>query len=105
MARVSKLQTLQASCPADEDDIAILNELVKKTFLDFVPADWGNSTMYGLTPSPKFLDRISLRYTKVRPIRSYSGTYYSVFQQLLNPRKIKYLLVMIIDPMFCSLMI
>lgn len=74
----------------NENDMEFLYEMSKKCYLDFIPRDWSRAKVYAFSPSAKFLDRICLRYTKLRPVRAYSGNYYTVTEELLKT-KIKYL--------------
>ncbi|TFF96902.1 MAG: hypothetical protein EU547_05795 [Promethearchaeota archaeon] len=66
----------------DENDMNFLFEMARKCYLDFIPRDWNNASVYCFSPSAKFLDRIALRYTQIRPIRAYSGNYYRVSDKM-----------------------
>lgn len=66
----------------DKNDMDFLFEMARKCYLDFLPRDWDRASVYCFSPSAKFLDRISLRYTDIRPIRAYSGNYYRVSKKM-----------------------
>jgi len=68
----------------DKNDMNFLFEMARKCYLDFLPRDWERASVYCFSPSAKFLDRISLRYTKIRPIRAYSGNYYRVSEKMVK---------------------
>lgn len=73
----------------DNNDIAFLFQMAKKCFLDFIPRNWDKAHLYCFSPSDKLLDRIIMRYTKVRPAKSYSGNYYKVTKTMAT---VKYLI-------------
>ena len=69
-------------------DLDFLSEMSKKCFLEFIPRDWNNAIVYIFAPNPKLLDRFCIRYTKVRPVRAYSGNYFKASEEM---SKVEYL--------------
>jgi len=72
-----------------KNDHEFLYEMSKRCFLDFIPRKWERATVAVFSPSAKMLNRIVMRYTKIRPSRSYSGNYYTVTETLAP---VKYLI-------------
>ncbi len=72
----------------NENDMNFLDEMARKCYMDFIPRDWNRTTVYLFSPSAKLLDRFCLRYTKLRPVRAYSGNYYRVNAEMC---KVKFL--------------
>jgi hypothetical protein len=72
----------------NERDINFLHEMSRKCFLDFIPRDWERAKVLIFSPSKSMLDRFCMRYTDVRPVRAYSGNYYSVTKTMTD---LKYL--------------
>ncbi|NVM53956.1 MAG: hypothetical protein HWN66_09675 [Candidatus Helarchaeota archaeon] len=62
----------------NNSDVDFLFEMAKKCFLDFIPRDWDRAFISLFSPSIYILNRIVMRYTKVRPARSYSSNFYEV---------------------------
>jgi len=72
----------------NKNDMDFLNEMSRKCFLDFIARDWDNAVVYIFSPNTKLLDRFCIRYTKVRPVRAYSGNYFKVSEHMC---KVEYL--------------
>ncbi|MHA2119727.1 MAG: LuxE/PaaK family acyltransferase [Promethearchaeota archaeon] len=62
----------------DINDTEFLFQIAKKCFLDFIPRDWARAHVHMFSPSDKMLDRIVMRYTKVKPARNFSSNFYKV---------------------------
>ncbi|MHA1271268.1 MAG: LuxE/PaaK family acyltransferase [Candidatus Helarchaeota archaeon] len=63
-------------------DQEFLIEMSKKLYLDFIPRDWDNSKILCFSPSAKMLNRIVMRYTKIRPARAYTSNFYAVTKKM-----------------------
>ena len=68
----------------DKKDIEFLFQMAKKCFIDSIPRDWDRASVHCFSPSHGMLDRFVMRYTKVRPAKSYSGNYYKVTKTMTN---------------------
>jgi len=73
----------------DTNDLEFLYEMARKCFLDFIPRDWPRALISIFSPSAKMLDRLVMRYTKIRPVKSYTGNYYDVTDKMAP---VKYLI-------------
>ncbi len=62
----------------DINDTEFLFQIAKKCFLDFIPRDWERAHIHMFSPSDKMLDRIVMRYTKVKPAKNFSSNFYRV---------------------------
>ena len=70
--------------------MAFLIEMSKRCYVDFIPREWDKAKVYVFSPNVKMLDRICMRYTKVRPVKAYSGNFYKATENMV---KMKYLFV------------
>jgi hypothetical protein len=62
----------------DKNDMEFLLQMAKRTYLDFIHRKWEKAHLYCFSPSDKMLDRIVMRYTDVKPAKSYPANYYKV---------------------------
>lgn len=73
----------------DKNDMEFLLQMARKTYLDFIHRKWEKAHLYCFSPSDKMLDRIVMRYTDVRPAKSYPANYYKVAKTMAT---VKYLI-------------
>ncbi|MHA1231461.1 MAG: LuxE/PaaK family acyltransferase [Candidatus Helarchaeota archaeon] len=73
-----------------KDDSEILAQLAKKVLFEFIPPrDWDKTFSLIFSPNIKFLNRIAMRYTKIRPVRLYSSNLSEISIKLT---KVKFLI-------------
>ena len=73
----------------NKNDDEFLIQMSEKLYLDFIPRDWERAKIYCFSPSAKMLNRIVMRYTKVRPIHAYTSNFYYVTKKMA---KLEYLI-------------
>ncbi|MHA1231460.1 MAG: LuxE/PaaK family acyltransferase [Candidatus Helarchaeota archaeon] len=71
------------------DDEQFLIEMSRKLYLDYIPRDWSKAYVLCFSISYKMLNRVVMRYTKIRPARSYPSNYYNVTKTMA---KMEYLI-------------
>jgi hypothetical protein len=70
------------------DDIELLASMTIKCIFEFIPIpkdEWGNTISFNFSPSVKFLNRIALRYTEVRPVALYSSNLHKISTRMSDP--------------------
>jgi len=70
------------------DDIELLASMTIKCIFEFIPIpkdDWVNTISFNFSPSVKFLNRIALRYTEVRPVALYSSNLHKISTRMSDP--------------------
>ncbi|MFX1277958.1 MAG: hypothetical protein ACFFA3_00975 [Promethearchaeota archaeon] len=72
-----------------KDDIELLASMTIKCIYEFIPIpqdEWFNTISFDFAPSVKFLNRIAMRYTKVRPIKLYGSILHEISTRMSNPK-------------------
>ncbi|MFW9929865.1 MAG: hypothetical protein ACFFD1_10775 [Candidatus Thorarchaeota archaeon] len=70
-------------------DVELLASMTIKCIYDFIPIpndQWFNTISFNFSPSVKFLNRIALRYTKVRPVKLYGSILHEISTRMSNPK-------------------
>ncbi len=72
-----------------KNDVELLASMTIKCIYDFIPIpkdQWFNTISFNFSPSVKFLNRIALRYTKVRPVKLYGSILHEISTRMSNPK-------------------
>ncbi|MBY9014316.1 MAG: hypothetical protein KGD68_01360 [Candidatus Lokiarchaeota archaeon] len=72
-----------------KDDIELLASMTIKCIYEFIPIpedEWFNTISFDFAPSVTFLNRIAMRYTKVRPIKLYGSILHEISTRMSNPK-------------------
>jgi hypothetical protein len=72
-----------------KDDIELLASMTIKCIYDFIPIprdQWYNTISFDFAPSVTFLNRIAMRYTKVRPIKLYGSILHEISMRMSEPK-------------------
>jgi len=72
-----------------KDDIELLASMTIKCIYEFIPIprdEWFNTISFDFAPSVTFLNRIAMRYTKVRPIKLYGSVLHEISTRMSNPK-------------------
>jgi hypothetical protein len=72
-----------------KEDIELLASMTIKCIYDFIPIpndQWFNTISFNFSPSVKFLNRIAMRYTKVRPVKLYGSILHEISTRMSNPK-------------------
>ncbi|MFX0020484.1 MAG: hypothetical protein ACFFAK_02860 [Promethearchaeota archaeon] len=72
-----------------EDDIELLASMTIKCIYDFIPIpkdEWYNTISFDFSPSVTFLNRIAMRYTKIRPVKLYGSVLHEISTRMSNPK-------------------
>lgn len=72
-----------------KEDGELLASMTIKCIYDFIPIpkdQWDNTLSFNFAPSIKFLNRIAMRYTDVRPVKLYSSSLHEISTRMSNPK-------------------
>jgi len=72
-----------------KDDIELLASMTIKCIYDFIPIprdEWFNTISFDFSPSVTFLNRIAMRYTKIRPVKLYGSVLHEISTRMSNPQ-------------------
>ena len=72
-----------------KEDIELLASMTIKCIYEFIPIpkdEWFNTISFDFAPSVTFLNRIAMRYTKVRPIKLYGSILHEISTRMSNPK-------------------
>ncbi len=72
-----------------KDDIELLASMTIKCIYEFIPIpknEWFNTISFDFAPNVTFLNRIAMRYTKVRPIKLYGSILHEISTRMSNPK-------------------
>jgi hypothetical protein len=72
-----------------KDDIELLASMTIKCIYEFIPIpkdEWFNTISFDFAPSVTFLNRIAMRYTKIRPIKLYGSILHEITTRMSNPK-------------------
>jgi hypothetical protein len=72
-----------------KDDIELLASMTIKCIYEFIPIpreEWFNTISFDFAPNVTFLNRIAMRYTKVRPIKLYGSVLHEISMRMSNPK-------------------
>jgi len=72
-----------------KNDIELLASMTIKCIYEFIPIpidEWFNTISFDFAPSVTFLNRIAMRYTKVRPIKLYGSILHEISTRMSNPK-------------------
>ena len=72
-----------------KDDIELLASMTIKCIYDFIPIpkdEWFNTISFDFSPSVIFLNRIAMRYTKIRPVKLYGSVLHEISTRMSNPK-------------------
>ena len=72
-----------------KEDIELLASMTIKCIYEFIPipkVEWFNTISFDFAPSVTFLNRIAMRYTKVRPIKLYGSILHELSTRMSNPK-------------------
>ena len=72
-----------------KDDIELLASMTIKCIYEFIPIpkdEWFNTISFDFAPSVTFLNRIAMRYTKIRPIKLYGSILHEISTRMSNPK-------------------
>jgi hypothetical protein len=72
-----------------KDDIELLASMTIKCIYEFIPIpkdEWFDTISFDFAPSVTFLNRIAMRYTKVRPIKLYGSILHELSTRMSNPK-------------------
>lgn len=71
-----------------KEDGELLASMTIKCIYDFIPIpkdQWDNTLSFNFAPSIKFLNRIAMRYTDVRPVKLYSSSLHEISTRMSDP--------------------
>ncbi|TFF96618.1 MAG: hypothetical protein EU547_06250 [Promethearchaeota archaeon] len=71
-----------------KEDGELLASMTIKCIYDFIPIpkdQWDNTLSFNFAPSIKFLNRIAMRYTEVRPVKLYSSSLHEISTRMSDP--------------------
>jgi hypothetical protein len=72
-----------------KEDEELLASMTIKCIYDFIPIPrnkWLDTISFNFAPSIKFLNRIALRYTNVRPVKLYSSNLHEISTRMSDPK-------------------
>ena len=72
-----------------KDDIELLASMTIKCIYEFIPIprdEWFKTISFDFAPNVTFLNRIAMRYTKVRPIKLYGSILHEISMRMSNPK-------------------
>lgn len=72
-----------------KDDIELLASMTIKCIYEFIPIpkeEWYNTISFDFAPSVTLLNRIAMRYTKVRPVKLYGSILHEISTRMSNPK-------------------
>ena len=72
-----------------KDDIELLASMTIKCIYEFIPIpqdEWFNTISFDFAPNVTFLNRIAMRYTKIRPIKLYGSILHEISTRMSNPK-------------------
>ncbi|MFX1379766.1 MAG: hypothetical protein ACFFA4_11820 [Promethearchaeota archaeon] len=72
-----------------KEDIELLASMTIKCIYEFIPIpkdEWFNTISFDFAPNVTFLNRIAMRYTKVRPIKLYGSILHEISTRMSNPK-------------------
>lgn len=72
-----------------KDDIELLASMTIKCIYEFIPIpqdEWFNTISFDFAPNVTFLNRIAMRYTKIRPIKLYGSILHEITTRMSNPK-------------------
>ena len=72
-----------------KEDLELLASMTIKCIYDFIPIpddQWYNTICFNFSPSVTFLNRIAMRYTKIRPVKLYGSILHEISTRMSNPK-------------------
>ncbi|MBD3197516.1 MAG: hypothetical protein GF317_20855 [Candidatus Lokiarchaeota archaeon] len=71
-----------------ENDSELLASMTIKCIYEFIPIpkdEWYDTLSFNFSPSVKFLNRIAMRYTDLRPVKLYSSNLHKISTRMSDP--------------------